>query len=291
AGGDSDRVLRVSLEQLLSADRVGRWWIVGSSWSGAAPASTGAAAFSAQAGEERPELPVGGEMSAKMMELARKQRMNTDIRRGIFCVLMTSEDYVDYVDAFEKLVRMGLKEKQEREIVHVLMDCCLQEKSFNPYYAYLGQKLCQFDRRFKMTFQFSMWDRFKTLGNLNATATTNLVNVLSHLLIHKGLSVTVFKKNKALEFSEMDKLSVKFLRQVLQKLLLEASEEHLPDIFSKAAGNPKLALLREGLKIFMRHFMLRGAASGDADEAELLRQRIEVAEKALEQERNPAVNL
>lgn len=36
------------------------------------------------------------------MELARKLRMNTDIRRSIFCVLMTSEDFMD---AFEKLLK------------------------------------------------------------------------------------------------------------------------------------------------------------------------------------------
>lgn len=42
------------------------------------------------------------QFSAKVLELARKQRMNTDVRRNIFCVLMTSEDYLD---AFEKLLR------------------------------------------------------------------------------------------------------------------------------------------------------------------------------------------
>lgn len=31
----SDTRLRVSLDSLLEADKVGRWWIVGSSWSGA----------------------------------------------------------------------------------------------------------------------------------------------------------------------------------------------------------------------------------------------------------------
>lgn len=40
--------------------------------------------------------------SAKILDLARKQRMNTDIRRNIFCVVMSSEDYLD---AFEKLLR------------------------------------------------------------------------------------------------------------------------------------------------------------------------------------------
>lgn len=45
---------------------------------------------------------------------------------------------------------MGLKDKQEREIVHVLMDCCLQEKKFNAFYAVLGEKFCSHDRRFQV---------------------------------------------------------------------------------------------------------------------------------------------
>lgn len=35
AAGGSDMKLRVSLDNLLAAEQVGRWWIVGSSWSGA----------------------------------------------------------------------------------------------------------------------------------------------------------------------------------------------------------------------------------------------------------------
>ena len=34
---------------------------------------------------------VVGDVSAQVLELARKQRMNTDVRRNIFCILMTSE--------------------------------------------------------------------------------------------------------------------------------------------------------------------------------------------------------
>lgn len=32
----------------------------------------------------------------------------------------------DCADAFEKLLRLGLRDKQQREIIHVLVDCCLQ---------------------------------------------------------------------------------------------------------------------------------------------------------------------
>ncbi|NXG71336.1 NOM1 protein, partial [Baryphthengus martii] len=86
--------LRVSLESLLSADRVGRWWIVGSSWSGAPMIDD-------KTSKAQQKLHIG-KVSSKILELARKQRMNTDIRRSIFCVLMTSEDFMD---AFEKLLK------------------------------------------------------------------------------------------------------------------------------------------------------------------------------------------
>jgi len=55
------------------------------------------------------------------------------------------------VDCFQKLLKLRLSEVQEREIVHVLLDCCLQEKLFNPYYAYLGHKLCEFKKSYQVS--------------------------------------------------------------------------------------------------------------------------------------------
>lgn len=45
----------------------------------------------------------------KMLELAAAQRMNTDARRAIFCIIMSGEDYID---AFEKILRLDLPGKQ-----------------------------------------------------------------------------------------------------------------------------------------------------------------------------------
>ncbi|RMC04768.1 hypothetical protein DUI87_17940 [Hirundo rustica rustica] len=225
SGSGKDTQLRVSLESLLSADQVGRWWIVGSSWSGAPMISD-------TKSQAQQKLHVG-KVSSKIMELARKLRMNTDIRRSIFCVLMTSEDFMD---AFEKLLKLGLKDQQEREIVHVILYCCLQEKTFNPFYAFLASKFCGYERRFQV-----------------------------------------------IEFGELDKPKVRFLRQVLSTLLTKADEEEITDIFMRVSDNPKLGMLREGLKLFLTHFLLKHAqAQKSAEEASLLKERVELATKALE---------
>ncbi|CAN9506351.1 unnamed protein product [Ophioblennius macclurei] len=268
--GGRDMKLRVSLENLLAAEQVGRWWIVGSSWSGAPM-------ISKQSDTDPKQSTAEGQFSAKVLELARKQRMNTEVRRNIFCVLMTSEDYLD---AFEKLLRMGLKDKQEREIVHVLMDCCLQEKSFNAFYAVLGEKFCSHDRRFQMTFQFCLWDKFRELSNLSSSTFNNLIQLVTCFLQKKCLSLSILK---VIEFGELDKPTVRFLRQVLTKLMKETEPEELASIFGRISGIPKLGMLREGLKLFISHFLLKSAQfQGPAEQAAVLSKRAQVATKAME---------
>ncbi|XP_009001011.1 nucleolar MIF4G domain-containing protein 1 isoform X2 [Callithrix jacchus] len=269
AGSGSETQLRVSWDSILNAEQTGRWWIVGSAWSGA-PMIDNSQLMHLQ---KQP----AGTVSSKILELARKQRMNTDIRRNIFCTIMTSEDFLD---AFEKLLKLGLKDQQEREIIHVLMDCCLQEKTYNPFYAFLASKFCEYERRFQMTLQFSIWDKFRDLENLPAVNFSNLVHLVAHLLKTKSLSLSILK---VVEFSELDKPRVHFLRKVLSILLMETEVEDLGLIFTRVSDNPKLGILREGLKLFISHFLLKNAqAHRSAEEANVLRARADLATKALQ---------
>jgi nucleolar MIF4G domain-containing protein 1 len=52
--------------------------------------------------------------------MAKSQRMNTDVRKAVFKALLSS---VDYLDAFNRLVRLKLSSKQEREIILVILHC------------------------------------------------------------------------------------------------------------------------------------------------------------------------
>nr|KAF6469999.1 nucleolar protein with MIF4G domain 1 [Molossus molossus] len=269
AGSGTESQLRVSWDSVLNAEQTGRWWIVGSAWSGAPMIDSSQ--------QKASQKPLAGTVSAKILELARKQRMNTDVRRNIFCTIMTSEDFLD---AFEKLLKLGLKGQQEREAVHVLVDCCLQEAAFNPFYAFLASKLCGYDRRFQVTFQFSMWDKFRELENLPATNFSNLAHLVAHLLKTKSLPLSILK---VIEFSELDKPRVHFLRKVLYMLLMETEVEDLGLLFTRVSDNPKLGVLCEGLKLFISHFLLKSAqARHSAEEAGLLRERAELATKALQ---------
>jgi nucleolar MIF4G domain-containing protein 1 len=82
----SHEPLRITLEDLHSAESKGKWWLVGAAWSGD-PLVDNRARFEEQGVGQTTHS--GTE--DKLMKLAKKHGMNTDIRRSIFVVIMSSE--------------------------------------------------------------------------------------------------------------------------------------------------------------------------------------------------------
>ncbi len=74
--------LRFTLQDLREADTKGRWWLVGAAWGGDPLVDKRQEGLS-KAAELR-------ESESELHKLARKQGMNTDVRRSIFVVLMSS---------------------------------------------------------------------------------------------------------------------------------------------------------------------------------------------------------
>ncbi|KAI0038012.1 ARM repeat-containing protein [Auriscalpium vulgare] len=154
----SNEPLRVSLADLHSSESKGKWWLVGAAWGGDPLVDR-------QATANRPAAPSADDaVENALLELAKKQGMNTDIRRNIFVVLMSSDDFVD---ACERLAQLSLTEIQQREVVRVILHCCGNEKTYNPYYAFVCQRLCQTSHAYKVTLQFCLWDFLRDLGETN----------------------------------------------------------------------------------------------------------------------------
>jgi nucleolar MIF4G domain-containing protein 1 len=72
--------LNISLEDLLKAEEKGKWWVVGSAWTGNNTENSS---------DDAKQTP--NSFSQKLLQLAAKQRMNTDTRKNIFCIIMSAE--------------------------------------------------------------------------------------------------------------------------------------------------------------------------------------------------------
>lgn len=126
------------------------------------------------------------------MDVARKQHMNTDIKKAVFQAIVSAEDYVQ---AFENVTRLNLKKQQEREIVKVLVHCCVQEKNlFNKFYGLLAQRLVKFDQQsYKYSLKYTLWDYLKTLGNYDVRQIANLAQLYGMLIGTQDLPMHFLK--------------------------------------------------------------------------------------------------
>jgi len=258
--------LKIGYADLVQAETRGRWWIVGSAFTGEL------AGGQVQEKDERDFGVRKEKFSDKLLDVARKMRMNTDTRRHIFCLIMTAEDYVD---GAEKLVKLGTKNQMEREVVFVLTDCCMQETEYNPYYAHLAIKLANMDRKYRLATQFHIWDRLKQVKELKKFQLNNLARFTLFLVKEKAQSLGVLK---VIEFAEMNKPNMRFLKTVLTGVLMDQEEQQVVASFKAIAEQANLNFFRESLRLFMHHFLLKQSKEVDLY---TMRKRISVAENAL----------
>ncbi|KAG6896315.1 hypothetical protein C0992_009105 [Termitomyces sp. T32_za158] len=267
--------LRVSLEDLRNAETKGKWWLVGAAWGGDPLVDRQAEIKASQAVE-------AADPAGDLLKLARKQGMNTDIRRSIFVVLMSSEDYVD---ACERLSQLNLTEVQQREIVRVLLHCCGNEKAYNPYYTLVCQQLCRTSHSYKITLQFSLWDFLRELGetsvggtelikslkdddgfDLKNTSSTRIRNVARAYGWWIAKDCVTLLILKPVDFTSLKKTTTEFLREMLLQTficsqrttpLITLEPKDVPatrnrsaieEIFIKATRNQTLAM---GLVYFL----------------------------------------
>lgn len=264
--------LNITMEDLLRADTVGKWWIVGSAWTGninemaAAQKKTDAADNSSKTQK----------FSEQLLKLAKQQKMNTEERRNIFCIIMSA---ADYIDAFEKILHLAVKD--QRSIAYVTIHCCLNEKASNPYYAHLALKFCNYNRKFQLAFQFASWDRINEIDSLNKIQVRNLARFLQHLIIHNGLQLSVLK---IVDFLQLDKQSFALMKEICKGLLLSPEEQDVYQAFERLAKNSKLQQFKQSLRLFLQHFLLKEQGATlklSEEEMDLLQKRVDYVDKLL----------
>jgi len=107
----------------------------------------------------------------------------------------------------------------------------------------------------------------------------NLGQLTCHLIKEKSQPLSVLK---VIQFSEMNKRNVAYLREVLLGILMQKNAEQLVEAFKAVAESPKLHLFREGLRLFMQHFLIKQSSKlSESVDKELMKKRIRLGETAL----------
>ncbi|CAI8613638.1 unnamed protein product [Vicia faba] len=228
--------------KLLDPNKKGQWWLSGDVVSSKDNVENVANKIDKDVAETQ-----------RMLQLAADQRMNTDSRRAIFCIIMSGEDYID---AFEKLLRLELPGKQDRDIIRVLVDCCLQEKVFNKYYTVLASKLCEHDKNHKFTLQFCLWDHFKELESMTLLRSIHLAKFVAEMAAAFTLSLAVLKTVDLSDITQLTPRRIMHFR-ILFETIFEYPESVVWKIFTRIAGTPELESFRQGVEFFIKEYILK----------------------------------
>ncbi|XP_022966215.1 nucleolar MIF4G domain-containing protein 1-like [Cucurbita maxima] len=242
--GVEDIIIRgIKWKKLLDPDKKGQWWLTGDVMTTSENITEFASTIDTEVLEAQ-----------KMLQLAAAQRMNTDARKAIFCIIMSGDDYVD---AFEKLLRLDLSGKQDREIMRVLVDCCLQEKVFNKYYTILASKLCEHEKNHKFTLQYCLWDHFKELETMQLVRSMNLARFTAEMIASYTLSLAVLKSVDLSDIMLLTPKRIMHFRMMFDSIF-ERPDKLIWNAFTRVAINPELEPLRSGMLFFIKEYMIKG---------------------------------
>lgn len=131
-----------------------------------------------------------------------------------------------------------MKKTQQREIIRVLMHCCINEKTYNPFYALLAQRLIKYDpQNYRYTFKYALWDYIKGTG-LDKLEIKQIVNISKLTAFLIAESDIPFHFIKVIEFQSPEKPLSKpatlFLHLLLQSTLENLSTtEQIQEVFGK----------------------------------------------------------
>lgn len=235
----------LSWDKILSADKKGMWWVP--------TIADNQGGQEENVGKVLEQLGNDHELdavsNAELLKLAEGLHMSTDTRKRIFFAVMGSEDAID---ATEKLLRLDLKGQQEREIVRVVVECCLHEAAWNPYYGLILKRLCKLAKGHKVTLQFCIWDHFKELAKMVVRKISILSKMCAYVVYSGTLSLPLVVK--PVEFTEMNMEGKVLLHwRVFFRTLFEniESNSQLENIFEKLSKSKDLHGLKKGIKFFL----------------------------------------
>ncbi|KAL5354128.1 suppressor of glycerol defect [Pseudogymnoascus australis] len=289
----SSEPLRIGLDDIRQSDSKGKWWLVGASWAGNEPANRDGAP--SQPTSHAKEVDVADDIAmdtrmTDLAQLAREQRMNTDVRRAIFIAIMSASDFQD---AYMRLNKLKLKKSQELEIPKVLIHCSGAETSYNPFYTLIAKKLCG-DRKLKMAFQFSLWDLFKKMGEgdneddvpdeddedaLSTRHIVNLAKMFGALIVDGGLTIAVLKNLNLtyLQPKTQTFVEVLFISMFLQPQKQPAKGDDKTAIATLIGRVQDTPSMMTGLQYFIQKVVKKTDIAGGKDEKLRVKQACKVA--------------
>ncbi|KAG9250147.1 uncharacterized protein F5Z01DRAFT_667091 [Emericellopsis atlantica] len=264
----------MDLEDVISADTKGKWWLVGASVP-PKEIDSNKSETKSKKGQKHVSEDYDANEDEEDMDFvlpdypkkARSQGLGSPAQIAIFTALMTA---MDCQTGYQHYVNLGLKREEKREVARVLVQCVGSEAEYNAYYAGIGELCCR-DTKLRFAFQARLWQIFRAMGESlfgeeaedmdtadsarfqDEPRVQKVAQFYASLIASGSLSLAILKP---LNMAEMEPWTSFFVECLIISLLQECKSKRAEreDIkVEKAFGAAReLPQLAAGLEWFMR---------------------------------------
>lgn len=129
---------------------------------------------------------------------------------------------------------MNMKEGQEVELCHMVLDCCAQQRTYEKFFGLLAQRFCNLTigRKYIEHFQQIFKDTYDTVHRLDTNKLRNVAKFFGHLLFTDAIAWTVFEHIRLTEeeTTSSSRIFIKILMQELSEYMgLQKLNQRLQD--------------------------------------------------------------
>lgn len=112
------------------------------------------------------------------------------LRESIYLIIMNS---IDFEECAHKLMKLNIGRGHEEVLSKMIVDCCVQERSYNKFYGLLAQRFCNIDDIYKKFFFRLFVDHYTVIHRFSTNKIRNLAKFFAHLLLTDALDWHVLR--------------------------------------------------------------------------------------------------
>ncbi|XP_014280762.2 pre-mRNA-splicing factor CWC22 homolog [Halyomorpha halys] len=161
------------------------------------------------------------------------------LRKTIYLTIQSS---LDFEECAHKLLKMEIKPGQEKELCHMFLDCCAEQRTYEKFFGLLSQRFCQVNNTYIAPFEQIFADTYSTVHRLDTNRLRNVAKLFAHLLFTDAISWAVLSN---IRLNEEDTTSSS---RIFIKILFQELSEYMGLVNLNARlKDPTLQSAMEGL--------------------------------------------
>lgn len=289
SGAREMQPLGMNLKEIENADKHGKWWVVGASWSGNKDDNRKDDTMAAGKQEVDDSADLLGDDDdlgiPDLWQLAKQQGFNTEVRQRIFVALHAAADY----ENAELLIRkLRLNRHQKKEIPEVIVRSGERQAESNRFYWLVASRFCE-DRELAFQFKRSLTLRFRKMGEDIDTGDDfdaedgedydtrwihNTGRFYASLVANGSLGLDILKYRNLAALQEKAQW---FIEVFFITLLQQAGPEMLPGIFARLPSD-----MGRGVQYFLKKYIKKTDLLKSKDGKKALKKQCNAAIEILE---------